>query len=315
MNKLLLGKTIIKTSPIIFGGNVFGWTLNEKESFEMLDLISDLGINCIDTADVYSRWHDNNTGGESETIIGNWMKSRGNRKKMIICTKAGMDMGQGGVDISESHMRKSIEDSLKRLQTDYIDLFYAHKDDEKTAPEETLGVFKEYMDDRKIRYIGASNFSAERLRAFMETSRKNELPAFTVFQPEYNLIERNQYEGAIEDVCKEYRLGVVSYFSLASGLLSGKYKTEADIENSSRSSYVKKHWNQKTKDIIDAVQTIANTHKVTPAAVALTWVLHSPTVTAPIVSATKKEHLQSFREASLLELTRLEMKTLNEISS
>ena len=315
MKKLLLGETTLKISPLIFGGNVFGWTLSEKESFKILDVIFEMGINCIDTADVYSRWYNNNTGGESETIIGKWMKERGNRKDMIICTKAGMDMGQGGIDISEKHIKKSIDDSLKRLQTDYIDLYYAHKDDEITPPKETLGAFKDLMDAKKVRYIGASNFSAERLRESMLTSRKNELPAYSVFQPEYNLLERTKFEGDIASVCKEFNLGVATYFSLASGLLTGKYTSDKDIENSSRTSYVKKHWNERTKKVIDAVTSIAKKHKVSSAAVALTWILQRPNVTAPIVSATKESHLNAFREALSLELTLRDMETLNNSSA
>jgi len=315
MKKILFGATELKISPIIFGGNVFGWTLNEKESFEMLDAITELGINCIDTADVYSRWVDGNSGGESERIIGKWMKERGNRDKMIICTKAGMDMGQGGIDISEKHIKQSLNDSLNRLQTDYVDLYYAHKDDETTPPEETLGAFKDLIDEKKVRYIGASNFSAERLRKSMITSREHDLPAYAVFQPEYNLVERSKFEGDIERVCKEFNLGVATYFSLASGLLTGKYTSEKDIENSSRTSYVKKHRNEKVKNIIDTVMNIAKSHHVSPAAVAIAWVLHNPSVTAPIASATKKEHLTAFKEAATLDLTVSEKETLNNISA
>ena len=315
MKKILFGATELKISPIIFGGNVFGWTLNEKESFEMLDAITELGINCIDTADVYSRWVDGNSGGESERIIGKWMKERGNRDKMIICTKAGMDMGQGGIDISEKHIKQSLNDSLNRLQTDYVDLYYAHKDDETTPPEETLGAFKDLIDEKKVRYIGASNFSAERLRKSMITSREHDLPAYAVFQPEYNLVERSKFEGDIERVCKEFNLGVATYFSLASGLLTGKYTSEKDIENSSRTSYVKKHRNEKVKNIIDTVMNIAKSHPVSPAAVAIAWVLHNPSVTAPIASATKKEHLTAFKEAATLDLTVSEKETLNNISA
>ena len=315
MKKILFGATELKISPIIFGGNVFGWTLNEKESFEMLDAITELGINCIDTADVYSRWVDGNSGGESERIIGKWMKERGNRDKMIICTKAGMDMGQGGIDISEKHIKQSLNDSLNRLQTDYVDLYYVHKDDETTPPEETLGAFKDLIDEKKVRYIGASNFSAERLRKSMITSREHDLPAYAVFQPEYNLVERSKFEGDIERVCKEFNLGVATYFSLASGLLTGKYTSEKDIENSSRTSYVKKHWNEKVKNIIDTVTNIAKSHYVSPAAVAIAWVLHNPSVTAPIASATKKEHLTAFKEAATLDLTVSEKETLNNISA
>ena len=315
MKKTVLGGTVLNVSPIIFGGNVFGWTLNEKESFEMLDAIYKLGINCIDTADVYSRWVDGNSGGESEKIIGKWMKERGNRKDIILCTKVGMDIGQGGIDISEKHIKKSIDNSLNRLQTDCINLYYAHKDDEKTPPEETLGAFKDLIDERKVHYIGASNFSAKRLRESMMVSKENELPAYSVFQPEYNLIERTKFEGDIENVCKEFNLGVATYFSLASGLLTGKYTSEKDIENSSRTSYVKKHWNERTKKIISTVKDIAKNHHVSPAAVAISWVLHNPLMTVPIVSATKKEHLEAFKEAAILELTILEVETLNRASA
>ncbi|PVW15648.1 aldo/keto reductase [Marixanthomonas spongiae] len=315
MKKIALGNTQLKISPIIFGGNVFGWTLNEKESFKMLDAIFELGINCIDTADVYSRWYNGNTGGESEKIIGKWMKERGNRDMMVICTKAGMDMGQGGIDISEKHLKKSIDDSLNRLQTDYVDLYYAHKDDESTPPEETLGTFKKLINEKRVRYIGASNFSSERLRQSLLVAEENGLPAYTVYQPEYNLVERSKLEGAIEEVCNDFNLGVATYFSLASGLLTGKYNSQEAVENSSRTDYVKKHWNQKTRSIIHAVTEIAKNHSVSPAAVSLAWLLQNPRVTAPIVSATKKEHLDAFAQAVNLELSNSEMETLNNISA
>ncbi|MAN58962.1 MAG: alcohol dehydrogenase [Flavobacteriaceae bacterium] len=315
MKQILLGNTSLHIAPIIFGGNVFGWTLNEQESFQMLDAISDLGINCIDTADVYSRWYNGNSGGESETIIGKWMKSRGNREQFIICTKVGMDMGQGGVDISEQHILKSVDDSLKRLQTDYIDLYYAHKDDETTPPQETLGAFQKLIDAGKVRYIGASNFSAARLEESITVSKNSELPLYRVIQPEYNLINRTDFEGDVERVCRKHELGVVTYFSLASGLLTGKYETEADVEKSSRTSFVKKHFNDRTRQIVATLQNIAKTHHSSPAAVALAWILHHPTVTAPIVSATRKEHLKALEKAAFLELTIDEKKMLDKVSA
>jgi aryl-alcohol dehydrogenase-like predicted oxidoreductase len=315
MKKIIFGNTSLQIAPIVFGGNVFGWTLNERESFEILDAVAEMGVNCIDTADVYSRWYNGNTGGESESIIGKWMKSRGNREKMIVCTKVGMDMGQGGIDISEKHIQQSVDASLQRLQTDYIDLYYAHKDDEKTPPEETLGAFQKLIDAGKVRYIGASNFSPARLDASLETAKRSSLPLYRVYQPEYNLVNRKNFEGELAQVCKRHHIGVVTYFSLASGLLTGKYKTEQDIEQSSRTSYVAKHFNERTQQIIAALENVAATHNTSAAAVALSWILHHPLVTAPVVSATKLEHLQPLKDAVFLELTLDEKELLDKVSA
>ncbi|WP_203295785.1 aldo/keto reductase [Luteirhabdus pelagi] len=311
MKQIQFGKTALEISPLIFGGNVFGWTLNEKESMDMLDQIDELGINCIDTADVYSRWVDGNSGGESEALIGKWMKSRKNRDRFTICTKVGMDMGQGGIDISEKHIVKSVDDSLRRLQTDYIDLYYAHKDDETTPPEETLSAFQKLIEAGKVRYIGASNFSAERLEQSIQTSKRESLPQYRVFQPHYNAWVRKEYEGELEAVCEKYGLGVATYFSLGSGLLTGKYSSQQDIENSSRTDYVKKHYSEQLLGFINVLKEVANDHSSSPAAVSLAWLLHQPTVTAPIASATKTSHLEAIKEAVRMELTITELDRLD----
>ncbi|MAT89510.1 MAG: alcohol dehydrogenase [Flavobacteriaceae bacterium] len=310
-----LGSTDLSISPIIFGGNVFGWTLNEKESFAILDLMFDMGIQTIDTADVYSRWAPGNEGGESESILGKWMKERGNRNDLIICTKVGMDMGQGKIDLSKSHIRASVEDSLRRLQTDYIDLYYSHKDDETTTPKETLSVYQELMDEGKVRFVGASNFSVDRLKESEQIAAEHGLPKYQVVQPEYNLLSRNSFEGELQNYCKQHQLGVASYFSLASGLLSGKYRNEKDLENSSRTDYVKKHWNADTKKLLMVLEDIANHQQTTSAAIALAWVMHQPGISAPIASATKEEHLQAFKDAIQMELSKEELRKLNEMST
>ncbi|OAB78042.1 aldo/keto reductase [Cochleicola gelatinilyticus] len=313
MKKITLGTTELKISPLIFGGNVFGWTLNEKESFAMLDAIFEMGINCIDTADVYSRWFPGNKGGESETIIGKWMKARGNRDEMIICTKVGMDVGQGGIDLSEKHILTSIDNSLKRLQTDYVDLYYAHKDDKTTAPSETLGAFKKLLDTGKIKHIGASNFSSERLQQSLQLSEETGLPKYAVYQPEYNLLVRNNFSEENQMLCKKHDLATVTYFSLASGLLTGKYSSKEDLDASSRTDYVKKHWNKETRQALKIIESISKNHTTSMAAVSLAWLLAQPQVTAPIVSATKKSHLIAFREAVSLQLSALEIEKLNKL--
>lgn len=313
MKKIKLGTTGLHSAPLLFGGNVFGWTLNEQESFEILDAMFEMGINCIDTADVYSRWYPGNKGGESETIIGKWMKARGNRDKIIICTKTGMDIGQGGIDISEKHILKSIDASLERLQTSYVDLYYAHKDDDKTPPSETLGAFKKIIDQGKVRAIGASNFSTERLQQSLQLSDETLLPKYAVYQPEYNLLVRDHFSQATQKLCKDHNLATVTYFSLASGLLTGKYTSETDLDASSRTDYVKKHWNEHTKNALTILQTIAKAHQTSQAAVSLAWLLHQPQVTAPIVSATKTAHLKAFGDAVTLKFSPSELDTLNTL--
>ena len=227
MEKRKLGNTDLHVAPIAFGGNVFGWTIDEQTSFGILDRFVDAGFNLIDTANVYSRWKQGNQGGESETIIGNWLKSRQNRDQVIIATKVGADMGNGK-DISKANILKEVDNSLRRLQTDYIDLYFSHYDDEQTPATETLEAYDELIKAGKVRWIGASNFSAARLKESLEVSKSAGLPKYEVFQPEYNLYNREQYETAYEPIIKEYQLGVTNYYALASGFLSGKYRSEAD---------------------------------------------------------------------------------------
>jgi len=297
------------------GGNVFGWTLDEQESFTILDEFMDKGFNTIDTANSYSRWVKGNTGGESETIIGNWMKDRGNRKDINLITKVGSDMGQGDRDISEKHILKEAENSLKRLKTDTIDLYLTHWDDEKTPVEETLRAYEKLVKDGKVRYIGASNLSPERLTASLQASETYDIPRYEVFQPGYNLYDREEFEKGVASTCKAEGLGVITYYSLASGFLTGKYKSEKDLEKSPRGQGVRKYLGHRGRKILKALESLSEKHAVSQAAIALAWLIHSPLVTAPIASATKKTHLKAFAEAAELELSSGDLARLEEVSA
>jgi aryl-alcohol dehydrogenase-like predicted oxidoreductase len=302
MTKRKLGKTDLDVAPLAFGGNVFGWTIDEATSFQLLDEFVDAGFNLIDTADVYSRWAPGNKGGESESILGNWMKSRNNRQQVVIATKVGGDMGQGKKDTSKKYILKAVEDSLQRLQTDYIDLYQNHWDDESTAVEETLEAFTELIKAGKVRWIGASNMTPARLEESLETSREKGLAAYQTLQPLYNLYEREDYEKNYEKICTEHGLGVLNYYSLASGFLTGKYRSEDDLNKSARGGGIKKYLNDRGKRILAALDKVASKHAVTPASVALAWLIARPSVTAPIASATNSSQLQSFITAVSLKL-------------
>ncbi|MBB6611650.1 aldo/keto reductase [Pontibacter sp. Tf4] len=315
MQNRKLGNTDLYTAPIVLGGNVFGWTLNEKESFAILDEFVDLGFNTIDTANAYSRWAPGNQGGESETIIGKWMKARSNQDKVTVITKVGSDMGQGHKDISAKHILQAADDSLRRLQTDAIDLYLTHWDDDKTPVEETLGAYQQLIKAGKVRYIGASNLSPERLQASLEASKQQGLPRYEVFQPEYNLYDREEFEKGIGPICKAENLGVITYYSLASGFLSGKYRSEEDLGKSVRGGGVKKYLDARGKNILAALDALAEEHGVSQAGVALAWLVQSPAVTAPIASATKSHHLQAFREAVELNLSPEAIAQLNKASA
>ena len=311
-----LGNTSLNCPPIVFGGNVFGWTADKNESFKLMDQMLELSINMIDSADVYSRWADGNKGGESESIIGEYLKDRGNREKLIIATKVGSSMQQGGdKDISESHIIKAIEDSLKRLKTDYVDLYFTHWDDDKTPVEETLGAYDKLIKQGKVRYIGASNLSPERLQESLDASKKNNLPRYEVFQPEYSLAKRDKFEGEIQQICMENNLGVTSYFSLASGFLTGKYQDVEDIKGTDREQFLKTYFDDRGKKILKALKDISDHHNISQACIALRWIMQRPGITAPIASASKTEHLKSFREAMDIELNTEEMENLNEAIS
>ncbi|MDT0294309.1 aldo/keto reductase [Mesonia ostreae] len=314
MKSLQLGTSSLKSSPIIFGGNVFGWTLNEKESFKILDEMLDRGITMIDTADVYSRWVDGNEGGESERIIGKWFKDRKNRNQITLATKVGADMGKGSRNISKKYILERVEDSLKRLQTDHIDLYFTHWDDEETPVEETLEAYQQLIQQGKVNVVGASNLSSKRLSESLQASTGSNLPKYQVFQPEYNLMSRKEFEEKIKPICKRHQLGVTPYFSLASGFLTGKYRSEKDMEGSSRKDFVQKYLNRTGLQVLDALDEISENHQVDNAAVALRWLMQQNVVTAPIASATKSKHLESFTEAMEIQLNAEEMRRLDEVS-
>ena len=315
MQKRQLGKSDLQVFPITFGGNVFGWTIDEKTSFEILDAFTGAGFNFIDTADIYSRWAPGNKGGESETVIGNWLKKNNNRDKVIIATKVGGDMGSGKRDLSKKYILKAAEDSLKRLQTDYIDLYQTHWDDETTPIEETLEAYDQLIKEGKVRYIGASNLSTERLQASMRISFEQKLPSYVTFQPHYNLYEREVFEKSLEEVCMEHNLGVISYFSLASGFLTGKYRSEADLNKSQRGGGVAKYLDARGMKILEALDKVASELNTTPATVALAWLIHRPSVTAPIVSASNLKQLDSIIKAPDLAITKEQLDYLTQISA
>jgi aryl-alcohol dehydrogenase-like predicted oxidoreductase len=316
MKKALLGNTGLSTSPIVFGCNVFGWTIDETQSFAILDEFVDLGFETLDTADVYSRWASGNEGGESERIIGSWMKSKGNRNAINLITKVGSDMGQGSRDLSEAYIIKAVEASLKRLQTDYIDLYLTHWDDDKTPVEETLGAYQKLMASGKVKAIGACNLSVDRLSASIQAHKDQGLPRYEVFQPEYNLYDREGFEKGTAPLCKEEGMGVICYYALAMGFLTGKYRSKEDLGKSIRGGGIeKKYLNDRGMRILEGLDTISEAHGVSQAAVALAWLIHSPIITAPIASATKSSHLKAFVEASSLNLNEEEINLLDKSSS
>lgn len=313
MKKRRLGNSELEIAPLAFGGNVFGWTADEQTSFELLDAFVAAGFNLIDTADVYSAWAPGNSGGESETIIGKWLKRTGKREDVIIATKVGMEM-RGRKGLSKSHILQSAEDSLRRLRTDYIDLYQSHQDDTQTPLEETLAAYAELIRQGKVRTIGASNYSAERLRESLLTSEQNSLPRYESLQPLYNLYDREVFEKELEPLCLEKNIGVISYYSLASGFLSGKYRSESDLGKSPRGGGVKKYLNERGFRILDALDEVSKRKNSTPARVALRWLIARPAVTAPIASATSLEQLNDLIEATKLDLDEDSIKLLDEAS-
>lgn len=308
-----LGNSDLLVSPIAFGGNVFGWTADEKTSFDILSKFTEAGFNLIDTADVYSRWASG-VGGESETIVGKWMKQKGNRSKMIIATKGGMDMGQGKTDVTKKYLIKACEDSLKRLQTDYIDLYQTHKDDETVPVEEALEAYAQLIKEGKVRYVGASNFTPARLTAALEASKKNGLPRYVSLQPHYNLCEREIFEKELEPLCVKNNIAVLNYFALAVGFLTGKYRSKADLGKSIRGDRVEQYLNPKGLGILKALDEVAASHSSTCASVAIAWLLHRPSVTAPIASATNLQQLDSLIKSVEVKLTPQEILLLDEAS-
>jgi aryl-alcohol dehydrogenase-like predicted oxidoreductase len=312
--KRKLGNSGIEVAPLMLGGNVFGWTIDEAKSFEILDAFVAAGFDFIDTADMYSRFVPGNQGGESETILGKWMKQRGNRHKIILATKVGLEMGEGMKGLSRSYLLRAVESSLKRLQTDYIDLYQSHEDDKEVPLEETLGAYAELVQQGKVRAIGASNYSAERLQQALEVSAKHAYPRYESLQPHYNLHERKQYETHLEPICKKEGLGVIPYFSLGAGFLTGKYRSEADLGKGARGGIVKKYMDERGMRILAALDHVALEKNAKVAEVALAWLIARPSITAPIASATNKDQLDSLVRATKLHLDPESIKTLNEAS-
>jgi aryl-alcohol dehydrogenase-like predicted oxidoreductase len=302
MEKRKLGSAGPEVPVICLGGNVFGWTVSEADGFHLLDAALDAGLNFIDTADVYSRWIPGHKGGESESMIGKCLAKTGKRKDVILATKAGMDMGDGKKGLKAEYIHRAVEDSLQRLQTNYIDLYQAHQDDKDTPLEETLGAFDELVKQGKVRYIGASNYTGARLAEALETSRKHGLASYVSLQPHYNLVEREGYETDLLPVVEQHQLGVIPYFSLAAGFLTGKYRSQQDTEKAARGAMVKKYLNDWGFGVVAALDDVAKAHGSTPARVALAWLIAQPGITAPIASATSENQLVDLVEATKLRL-------------
>ena len=315
MEKRKLGNTDLQVYPIAFGGNVFGWTLDEKKSFEILNGFAEAGFNFIDTADVYSRWKPGNSGGESEKIIGNWLKEKKNRHDIILTTKVGSDMGNGKKGLKKEYILKAVEDSLKRLKTDYLDLYQTHFDDESTPVLETLEAYDQLVKDGKIRWIGTSNMSPERIKESLGTSAEKGLPSYETLQPHYNLYAREKYESQYEPLALGHGLGVFTYFSLESGFLTGKYKTKEDLKKSPRGGDMDKYFDARGLKILNALDEISKQNDTTPASVALAWLIQRPSVTAPIVSATSLNQLDAIIQAPDLNLNSDAIRFLNGSSA
>jgi aryl-alcohol dehydrogenase-like predicted oxidoreductase len=316
MRKRKLGNSGLEVAPLAFGGNVFGWTADESMSFKLLDAFVDAGFNLIDTADIYARWVSGNSGGESETILGRWLKRNGKRHQVLIATKVGSEMGPGKKGLRKAYILTAAEDSLRRLQTDRIDLYQSHVDDPDTFMEETLEAYEQLIRQGKVRAIGASNFTAERLAQALTISKQHGWPRYESLQPRYNLYDRAEYETKLEPLCLENGLGVIPYFSLAMGFLTGKYRSEADQSKSVRGQRVVKAFlNDRGLRILDALDAVARQHHSTPTAAALAWLMARPSITAPIASATSLEHLNEILGAATLELAPSSIEFLNQASA
>lgn len=299
----------------MLGGNVFGWTLDEAASFRVLDAYVDAGLNFIDTADIYSTWVPGHAGGESETIIGNWLKASGKRPKIVLATKVGMQMGSGKKGLKKAYILEAVEDSLRRLRTDFIDLYQSHQDDPETPLEETLDAFAQLIKQGKVRAIGASNYGAARLAEALRVSERNGLPRYESLQPKYNLCERGEYEVDLEPLARKEGLGVIPYYGLASGFLTGKYRSEADLSKSVRGAGVKKYLNPKGFAILAALDEAARKFNATPGKVALAWLMARPGITAPIASATSVEQVKDLAGAAELELDAASLEALDRASA
>jgi aryl-alcohol dehydrogenase-like predicted oxidoreductase len=297
MTKRLLCQSGLSVPPLIFGGNVFGWTIDEAMSFRILDALVESGFNAIDTADVYSAWVSGHQGGESESIVGRWLKQRGGRDKVIIATKVGKLMGSGNQGLSPAWITRAVDDSLRRLQTDYIDLYYAHADDPSVPLEDTLQAFAGLVRQGKVRTLGASNYGAQRLKQALEVSARLGVPRYECLQPGYNLMDRQGFEAELAALCQAEGLGVAPYYALASGFLTGKYRSAADLTDRARGAKVKDYINDRGFRVLAALDRAASRSGATMAQVSLAWLLAKPAVTAPIVSATNLDQLSDLLKA------------------
>jgi len=312
MKNRQLGQSDITIPPLVFGGNVFGWSADEATSFRLLDQLAEAGLTAIDTADMYSVWAPGHQGGESETVIGRWIAARGGRDKLQILTKVGMEMPDGK-GLSAAWIKTSVDRSLKRLQTDVIDLYQAHQDDAETPLEETLGAFADLIRAGKVRAIGASNYTAERLGEALRVSDANGLPRYVSLQPHYNLVERPLYEGALEELCLKEKLGVIPYFSLAAGFLTGKYRSKADLgKSAARGAGVAQYLEGRGPQVLAALDAVAAETGGTPTQVALAWLMARPSITAPIASASRPEQMGDLVAACSLSLSPAQIATLDQ---
>ena len=310
-----LGQSDLRIAPLMLGGNVFGWNVDEATSFALLDAFIDAGFNAIDTADTYSRWVKGHQGGESETVIGNWLKASGKRAKVVIATKVGSDMGEGKT-VRKDYVLRAAEGCLKRLQVDCIDLLQTHFDDEVTPPEETMAAYAQLIAQGKVRAIGASNMSVARLKASLAASQALGIPRYQSLQPNYNLYDRVDFESQYLPVCKAEGLGVITYYSLAGGFLTGKYRSAADAaKNPSRGGKVKGYFDARGQRILQALDDVAARHSATPAQIALAWLIAQPGVTAPIASATSLKQLHEIMQAPRFKLSREDLQALDKASA
>jgi aryl-alcohol dehydrogenase-like predicted oxidoreductase len=315
MQKRELGKSGLKVAPLTFGGNVFGWTVDKKQSFKLLDAFADAGFNFIDTADTYSWWVEGNKGGESEAIIGDWLAERKNRENIILSTKVGSQNNEHPINVSKKFILQSVEQSLKRLKTDYIDLYQTHFDDEKTPVEETLSAYQQLIKEGKVRVIGTSNMSPKRILESLKAAENDGLPKYQTLQPLYNLMERDNYEKELRGIVEENNMGVLNYYSLASGFLTGKYRSKSDLDKSQRGGGIEKYLTEKGFNVLEALDKISEKHDTAQAAISLAWLMARPTITAPIVSATSLKQMEAIIKAPQLKLDAEDMEVLNRVSS
>lgn len=315
MIKRALGRSGLQVPPITFGGNVFGWTVDEAGAFSLLDAMVDAGLNFIDTADVYSRWAPGNQGGESETLIGKWLKRSGKRDRVMIATKVGMEMGPDAVGLSPAYIRRALEASLARLQTDYVDLYQSHKDDQDTPLTDTLAEYAKHIEAGKVRAIGASNYTAVRLSEALIAAERHDLPRYESIQPEYNLYNRAPFESGLQSLVKTQQMGTINYYALASGFLSGKYRSAADAGKSARGQkIVDTYLNERGMRILKALDEVSEDAGCTPAQAALAWQIAQPGITSPIVSATSLAQLDELVKAASLTLTHDQLTKLSQAS-